>query len=112
MLRVLFLHIPPSSASAVNPAAITTGTPFPKNFLAVVKVIFKRLFRVYGHMYHQHFDTVMNIGVEAHLNTCFKHFIFFVQEFDLVNKAELAPLQDLIDRFNTKTDKAEEGAKP
>ena len=31
------------------------GIPFPKNFISVIKVIFKRLFRVYAHIYHSHF---------------------------------------------------------
>jgi MOB kinase activator 1 len=31
------------------------GVLFPKNFLATIKVIFKRLFRVYAHIYHTHF---------------------------------------------------------
>lgn len=55
------------------------GVPFPKNFMSVAKTILKRLFRVYAHIYHQHFDSVMRLQEEAHLNTSFKHFIFFVQ---------------------------------
>jgi len=72
------------------------GTPFPKSFVPQVKVIFKRLFRVYGHMYHSHFQEVKSVGVEAHLNTCFKHFIFFVNEFSLIEDKYLEPLDDLI----------------
>lgn len=56
-----------------------SGVPFPKNFMSVAKTILKRLFRVYAHIYHQHFDSVMRLQEEAHLNTSFKHFIFFVQ---------------------------------
>ncbi|CAG8556493.1 5280_t:CDS:2 [Acaulospora colombiana] len=37
-----------------------------------------------------------NIGEEAHLNTSFKHFIYFVQEFQLIEKKELQPLHELI----------------
>lgn len=55
------------------------GVPFPKNFLSMAKTILKRLFRVYAHIYHQHFPEVVQLGEEAHLNTSFKHFIFFVQ---------------------------------
>jgi hypothetical protein len=40
---------------------------------------------------------VVQLGEEAHLNTSFKHFIMFVQEFELIEKKELAPLQELID---------------
>jgi len=73
------------------------GTPFPKNFQAIVRVIFKRLFRVYAHIYHSHFQKIVGLGAEAHLNTCFKHFIYFVHEFKLIDPKELQPLKDLID---------------
>lgn len=72
------------------------GTPFPKNFVNTVKIIFKRLFRVYAHIYHSHFQKIVGLGAEAHLNTCFKHFVYFVYEFSLIDQKELAPLSDLI----------------
>nr|CAD7194280.1 unnamed protein product [Timema douglasi] len=125
------------------------GVPFPKNFLSIAKTILKRLFRVYAHIYHQHFSEVVQLGEEAHLNTSFKHFIFFVQveleevnphlrggrvenhlgktslsspdrdsnldlpvlrsraqhdkrEFNLIDRRELAPLQELIDKLTAK----------
>ncbi|EGC36374.1 hypothetical protein DICPUDRAFT_91839 [Dictyostelium purpureum] len=72
---------------------------FPKNFQSIVKNIFKRLFRVYGHIYYSHFTKIVSLGEEAHLNTCFKHFYFFIVEFNLVDKKEMLPLQDLIDNL-------------
>ena len=34
------------------------------------------------------------LGAEPHLNTCFKHYMYFVYEFNLIpRKEELAPLQ-------------------
>ncbi|NWW02019.1 MOB1A kinase, partial [Oreocharis arfaki] len=78
------------------------GVPFPKNFMSVAKTILKRLFRVYAHIYHQHFDSVMRLQEEAHLNTSFKHFIFFVQEFNLIDRRELAPLHELIEKLGSK----------
>jgi len=75
------------------------GIPFSKNFLATIKVIFKRLFRVYAHIYHTHFQHIMSLGMEYHLNTCFKHFIFFIDRFKLVDQKELAPLAELIQQF-------------
>lgn len=72
------------------------GVPFPKTFMSEAKKIMRRLFRVYAHIYHQHFSEVVSLGEEAHLNTSFKHFIFFVQEFELIDKKELVPLQELI----------------
>ena len=90
--------------SSCHPLSHTTvaGVPFPRNFLSMAKTILKRLFRVYAHIYHQHFPQVIQLEEEAHLNTSFKHFIFFVQEFGLVDKRELAPLQELIDKLTSK----------
>jgi MOB kinase activator 1 len=73
--------------------------PFPKNFLSVIKNIFKRLFRVYAHIYYSHFHKIVSLGEEAHLNTCFKHFYLFINEFGLVEKKEMEPLQELIDNL-------------
>ncbi|KAL7166667.1 hypothetical protein ACSBR2_037352 [Camellia fascicularis] len=52
------------------------GAPFPPNFREVVKTIFKRLFRVYAHICHSHFQKI---------------------EFGLIDKKELAPLQELVE---------------
>lgn len=108
--NILFIRIFP----------LVIGVPFPKNFLVIAKTILKRLFRVYAHIYHQHFREVVQLGEEAHLNTSFKHFIFFVQvkknillsnfqsslmfsqEFGLIDRRELAPLQELIDKLTAK----------
>jgi len=73
--------------------------PFPKNFKDIIKNIFKRLFRVYAHIYYSHFQKIQMLEEEAHLNTCFKHFYYFIKEFDLVDDRELAPLQDLIENL-------------
>merc|ERR1719197_490110 len=76
--------------------------PFPKNFQSIIRQIFKRLFRVYAHIYYSHFHKIVSLGEEAHLNTCFKHFYYFITEFQLVDKRELAPLQELIDNLTKK----------
>nr|WLO57501.1 MOB1 [Halisarca dujardinii] len=75
------------------------GVSFPKNFMTIAKTILKRLFRVYAHIYHAHFSDIKALAEEAHLNTSFKHFIYFIQEFNLIEKRELAPMQELIDRL-------------
>lgn len=92
----------PSLAPLIFSYSFTAGVPFPKNFLSIAKTILKRLFRVYAHIYHQHFLHIVGLGEEAHLNTSFKHFMFFVQEFGLVDKRELAPLQELIEKLTNK----------
>ena len=49
-----------------------------------------------AHIYHSHFQKIASNGAEAHLNTCFKHFILFVLEFNLIEQSELEPLKDVI----------------
>eukprot|EP00483_Globobulimina_turgida_P002479 UN02483 len=73
------------------------GNKFPKNFKTIVKTIFKRLFRVYGHIYHSHIQKYVQLDAEAHLNSCFKHFYYFIAEHNLVDQHGLQPLQPLID---------------
>ncbi|KAL3320809.1 MOB kinase activator 1B [Cichlidogyrus casuarinus] len=36
------------------------GIPFPRDFQQVAKQILKRLFRVYAHIYYQHFNEIAN----------------------------------------------------
>ena len=72
----------------------SAGQPFPRNFNDVVSDIFKRLFRVYAIIYHSLFDTIEGVGAVEHLNTSFKHFMFFAFEFSLVPEKELNALQE------------------
>jgi MOB kinase activator 1 len=58
------------------------GAPFPKGFISVVKTIWRRLFRVYAHVYCEHFSVIVGLGLESHLNTSFKHFVLFAKEFE------------------------------
>ena len=83
----------------VFPVELDPANP-PKLFEPAVKKIFKRLFRVYAHIYLNHFDKVTHLGIEAHLNTGFKHFYLFTREFGLIeDKKELKPLQAIIDKI-------------
>uniref|UniRef100_A0A7S0HRF8 Uncharacterized protein n=1 Tax=Phaeocystis antarctica TaxID=33657 RepID=A0A7S0HRF8_9EUKA len=76
------------------------GKPFPSDFMEHIRNIFKRLFRVYAHIYYCHFERMGALGAEPHLNTCFKHYMYFVYEFNLIpRKEELQPLQELIDKL-------------
>ena len=73
------------------------GVPFAKGFDSLVRNMCKRMFRIYAHMYCEHFALVAALGIEAHLNTSFKQFVFFVREFELVDDREFAPVRELID---------------
>jgi len=74
---------------------VSTDVPFPKTFVPLCKKILTRLFRVFVHVYIHHFDRIVSIGAEPHVNTCYKHFYYFVREFDLVSSKELEPLKEM-----------------
>ncbi|XP_016982422.1 MOB kinase activator-like 3 [Drosophila rhopaloa] len=78
---------------------VSTDVPFPKNFSAISRKILTRLFRVFVHVYIHHFDRIVSISAEAHVNACYKHFYYFVQEFDMISAKELEPLQEMTSRI-------------
>lgn len=41
------------------------GVPFPRNFRDTVRTIVRRLFRVYAHIYSNHFDQICALGIEG-----------------------------------------------
>lgn len=41
------------------------GAQFPRDFAPIVRNILKRLFRVYGHIYHSHFRCSTGFGAIA-----------------------------------------------
>ncbi|CAL9231010.1 unnamed protein product [Arabidopsis halleri] len=73
------------------------GEPFPSNFEDFVKRILRKVFRVYAHIYYSHFIKIVTLNEHAHLNTCFKHFLLFVSEFQLVDKEDMAPVKNLVE---------------
>lgn len=48
--------------------------------------MFKRMYRIYAHIYCHHYSVVRGLGLEPHLNTGFKHYVLFVDEFGLANE--------------------------
>merc|ERR1712007_72968 len=68
---------------------VQAGVPFPPTFRKGMRVIYKRLFRIYAHVFHSHFQDMMEEDAHAHLKHSFKHFIYFVKEFDLIDNEEL-----------------------
>ncbi|XP_059089637.1 MOB kinase activator 3A-like [Tigriopus californicus] len=76
-----------------------TDSDFPKNFKKTCQKILNRMFRVFVHVYIHHFDRLMEINAEPHGNTLFKHFYYFVTEFQLMDEKAFAPLALLIDKI-------------
>ena len=91
---------------------VSVDVSFPANFKETVSSMFRRMFRLYAFLYDQLYDDFKAIMVDgpegdqapasAHLNTCFKHFLYFTLEFDLVSDEELSVMQDLIDAILAK----------
>lgn len=76
----------------------SAGVPFPKTFPTLIRQIFKRLYRVYAHIYCHHYPVVVHLGLEPHLNTSFKHYVLFIDEHKLASgKDYWGPLGDLVD---------------
>lgn len=51
--------------SLYSPYACPLGVPFPRNFRDTVRTIVRRLFRVYAHLYSNHFDHICALGIEG-----------------------------------------------
>ena len=45
-------------------------------------------------------NQITQLEEEPHLNSSFKHFIFFSAEFDLLNKKEIGPMAAYIKTLN------------
>ncbi|KAK5295664.1 Mitotic exit network component [Cryomyces antarcticus] len=75
------------------------GVPFPKTFPALLRQMFKRLYRVYAHIYCHHYPVIIHLGLEPHLNTSFKHYVLFVDEHGLSGGSRdfWGPLGDLVE---------------
>lgn len=95
------------SLASLRVALLFADAKFPRNFLSVLKQIYKRLFRLYAHIYCAHHEKIRAIGASAHLNTTFKHLAIFILEFDLVPANEMQPLAKLIQKFKMQQEEAQ-----
>ncbi|CAK9006719.1 MOB kinase activator-like 1A (Mob1 homolog 1A) (Mps one binder kinase activator-like 1A), partial [Durusdinium trenchii] len=79
---------------------------FPDEFDDIARKILTRIFRIYAIMYHSHFAVIEEHNAAHHLNTAFKHFVFFSYEHGMVEDKEYqaleGPVSRLIDEYNSK----------
>ncbi len=79
---------------------VSESQPFPDDFQDYIKAIFKKLFRIFAIIYHQHFQTIEEQGAAPHLNTAFKHLMFFTWAFNLMeDDKEIAALEGPVARL-------------
>lgn len=71
---------------------------FPEDFVGICKTIFLQMFRVYAHLYWDHFvEPFYHLNLEKQLNSCFSHFILTATALDILKPDDLEPMQLLID---------------
>lgn len=75
------------------------GGAFPPNFVKDCKNIVRQMFRIFVHIYHNHFDKIVHLSLEAHWNSFFAHYISFCKEFKLLDRKEMTPLLPLIENL-------------
>ena len=82
-------------ANLDNPSIFPTleDDPWPDDFESYISDMFRRMFRIFAIIFHRSFDEIEKIDAQAHLNTVFKHFMFFCFEFKLVDEKETAALK-------------------
>ena len=78
---------------------IPVDMEFPQDLFQIIKKIYRYYFHILAHLYHNHFHEYLNLGVHDCLNTLFLHFVYFVQEFQLLESRELSPLEDFIQKL-------------
>ena len=71
------------------------GGAFPAGFRPGARKACGRLLRCWMHLYHNHFSAVAEAGRADAANACFKRFLTIALRYELVDRAELAPIEDL-----------------
>jgi len=82
----------------------SAGFEFPADFMTIVKKIFRTYFAILAHIYYHHFTTIKTLNLNDGLNTLFLHFMYFVQEFKLLESKEWSCMEELL-KVLTQVDK-------
>lgn len=69
------------------------GRDFAPSFPSTAKHIYKQLFRIFAHIYHSHFTSIVHLSLEAHWNSLFAHYVAFGKEYDLLDVSDLKDLR-------------------
>ncbi|KAG9509863.1 MOB kinase activator 1A, partial [Fragariocoptes setiger] len=76
------------------PTKIDQHFPKEDGFLLISRLIFRRMFEFFAHIYRYHLDDVRKLKQETHLDTSFKHFLFFTHGNGLLRESDMEPLQE------------------
>lgn len=72
------------------------GRDFPDDCEQIVKRIFKVYFSILAHIYLHHYHEMLQLHSHDILNSLFLHFVYFNQEFRILEHKDLAILEDLM----------------
>jgi len=69
---------------------------FSSSFLPTMRTALKRIFRVFCHVYHHHWDHIERVRAAAHVHTVLKHLALFACEHDLLPAKEMVPVDEVV----------------
>ena len=82
---------------SLNLFHFVSAQSFSDNFLNEIKKMLRFLFHVLSHLYYAHFIRIRQLDLHGYLNVVFKHLIYFVREFNLLDRRDTASLDDLVE---------------
>lgn len=71
------------------------GHPFPAHFEQLVKKVHKHYFHILAHMYHCHYKELLQLKLNAYLNSIYFHFYLFNKSFNLLDDKDLEIMEPL-----------------
>lgn len=81
------------AAEALRTATATAATTDTSD---VIHALFRRLFRVFAHLYSAHLEGMAMLDAVPIVDVRFKHFLLFAMEFDLIGVDQLLPFRDML----------------
>jgi len=98
-------HTKPKSLHGINEIDVLSKTHIKshstmadeKEFRFIAQVMFRRLYRVFGHIYYAHYRTIKKSFLHKHFNTSFKHFLFFCNQFQFKLESTSGIMRDVTD---------------
>jgi len=89
-----------STAPAVEDDWVGKRSGFPKDFHGICRTMFLQMFRVYAHLYWEHFlEPFYQLNLEKQLNSCFSHFILSATTLDLLRPEDIEIMRPLVDMW-------------
>ncbi|ELP93767.1 hypothetical protein EIN_175540 [Entamoeba invadens IP1] len=88
--------------SKIFPEEFTSKSP--KLFLPTITKIFKRLFRVYAHMFYSHEKHLKDLDLSEQAFLGFRHFYLFCRKFELLSKDDISPLAEMVSPIDKEFD--------